>query len=92
MTCWKWFGSVLKEAGVEVTDKNQKKVDDVIHHYIGVSSTRGGVSRKTSFSFLVWVASFLFQSLGIDSYDARAGNTQALTSCGILLAVRVLSS
>jgi hypothetical protein len=35
MTCWKWFGSGLKEAGVEVTDKNQKKVDDSIHHYVG---------------------------------------------------------
>jgi predicted Fe-Mo cluster-binding NifX family protein len=44
MTCWKWFGSVLKEAGVEVTDKNQKKVDDLIHHYIGEQSSYGRCS------------------------------------------------
>lgn len=44
MTCWKWFGSVLKEAGVEVTDKNQKKVNDLIHHYIGEQSSYGRCS------------------------------------------------
>jgi predicted Fe-Mo cluster-binding NifX family protein len=44
MTCWKWFGGVLKEAGVEVTDKNQKKVDDLIHHYIGEQSSYGRCS------------------------------------------------
>jgi hypothetical protein len=44
MTCWKWFGSVLKEAGVEVTDKNQKKVDDLIHHYVGEQSSYGRCS------------------------------------------------
>jgi len=44
MTCWKWFGSVLKEAGVEVTDKNQKKVDDLIHHYVGEQPSYGRCS------------------------------------------------
>jgi predicted Fe-Mo cluster-binding NifX family protein len=44
MTCWKWFGGVLKEAGVEITSKNQKKVDDVIHHYIGEQSSYGRCS------------------------------------------------
>ncbi len=44
MTCWKWFGSVLKEAGVEVTNKNQKKVDDLIHHYVGEQSSYGRCS------------------------------------------------
>ena len=44
MTCWKWFGSGLKEAGVEVTDKNQKKVDDLIHHYVGEQSSYGRCS------------------------------------------------
>jgi predicted Fe-Mo cluster-binding NifX family protein len=44
MTCWKWFGSVLKEAGVEVTDKNKEKVDAVIHKYIGEQSSYGRCS------------------------------------------------
>ena len=44
MTCWKWFGRVLKEAGVEVTSKNQKKVDDLIHHYVGEQSSYGRCS------------------------------------------------
>ena len=34
MGCWKWFNSVLKEAEVEVTDKNKEKVDGIIHKYI----------------------------------------------------------
>jgi predicted Fe-Mo cluster-binding NifX family protein len=34
MTCWKWFNGVLKEAGVKVTAKNEKKIDEVIHKYI----------------------------------------------------------
>lgn len=41
MTCWKWFGSVLKEAGVEATDKNKEKIDAVIHKYIGEQSSYG---------------------------------------------------
>jgi hypothetical protein len=44
MTCWKWFNGVLKEAGVEVTTKNEKKVDDVIHKYIGEQSSYGHCS------------------------------------------------
>jgi hypothetical protein len=44
MTCWKWFGSVLKEAGVEVTDKNKEKIDAVIHKYIGEQSSYGRCS------------------------------------------------
>jgi predicted Fe-Mo cluster-binding NifX family protein len=44
MTCWKWFGTVLKEAGVEVTSKNQKKVDEVIHKYVGEQSSFGRCS------------------------------------------------
>lgn len=35
MGCWRWFGGVLKEAGVTVTPKNRAKVDKVIHQYIG---------------------------------------------------------
>jgi ABC-type iron transport system FetAB ATPase subunit len=44
MACWKWFNSVLDEAGVVVTDKNKKKVDEVIHHYIGEQSSYGRCS------------------------------------------------
>jgi hypothetical protein len=44
MTCWKWFNSVLKEAEVEVTPKNEKKVDDVIHKYVGEQSSYGHCS------------------------------------------------
>ena len=44
MTCWKWFNNVLKEAGVEATAKNEKKIDDVIHKYVGEQSTYGRCS------------------------------------------------
>jgi predicted Fe-Mo cluster-binding NifX family protein len=44
MTCWKWFNGVLKEAGVEVTAKNEKKIDEVIHKYIGEQSSYGRCS------------------------------------------------
>jgi hypothetical protein len=44
MTCWKWFGSVLKEAGVEVNDSNKEEIDAVIHKYIGAQSSYGHCS------------------------------------------------
>jgi len=44
MTCWKWFNGMLKEAGVEVTDKNKEKIDHVIHEYIGEQSNYGRCS------------------------------------------------
>ena len=44
MTCWKWFGSVLKEAGIEANDKNEEKIDAVIHKYIGEQSSYGRCS------------------------------------------------
>jgi hypothetical protein len=44
MTCWKWFGSVLKEAGVEANDSNKEKIDAVIHKYIGEKSSYGRCS------------------------------------------------
>ena len=44
MGCWKWFNGVLKEAGLEVTDKNKEKVDEVIHRYIGEQSSYGRCS------------------------------------------------
>jgi hypothetical protein len=42
--CWKWFNSVLKEAEVNVTDKNKGKIDEVIHNYIGEQSSYGRCS------------------------------------------------
>ena len=42
--CWKWFNSVLKEAEVQVTDKNKAKIDDIIHKYIGEQSSYGRCS------------------------------------------------
>lgn len=44
MGCWKWFNSVLKEAGIEVTDDNRKRVDEVIHQYIGEQANYGRCS------------------------------------------------
>jgi hypothetical protein len=44
MGCWKWFNNVLKEAKVEVTDKNKEKIDKVIHQYIGEQSSYGRCS------------------------------------------------
>ena len=44
MTCWKWFGSVLKEAGVEDNDKNKEKIDTIVHKYIGEQSSYGRCS------------------------------------------------
>ena len=44
MGCWRWFNTVLKEAGIEVTDENREKVDEVIHQYIGEQSSYGRCS------------------------------------------------
>ena len=44
MGCWRWFNGVLKEAGVEVTDANREKVDEIIHQYIGEQSRYGRCS------------------------------------------------
>lgn len=38
MGCWRWFKGVLKEAGIEVNDKNKDKIDEVIHEVISESS------------------------------------------------------
>ncbi len=38
MGCWRWFNSVLKEAGIKVTDENSEKIDEVIHEYIGAKA------------------------------------------------------
>jgi predicted Fe-Mo cluster-binding NifX family protein len=48
MGCWKWFNDVLKEAGVEVTDKNKMKIDDVIHQYISEQASYGRCSPNWS--------------------------------------------
>ena len=44
MTCWKWFGSLLKEAGVQANDNNKEEIDAVIHKYIGEQSSYGRCS------------------------------------------------
>jgi predicted Fe-Mo cluster-binding NifX family protein len=44
MACWKWFNSILKEAGIEVTDKNKEKIDRVIHQYISEQASYGRCS------------------------------------------------
>lgn len=48
MGCWKWFNSVLKEAGVEATDANKEKIDAVIHKYIGEQASYGRCSSNWS--------------------------------------------
>ena len=44
MTCWKWFGPLLKEAGVEANTENKDKIEAVIHKYIGEQSMYGRCS------------------------------------------------
>ncbi len=44
MACWKWFNGVLKDAGIEITDENKEKVDDLIHNYIGEQARYGRCS------------------------------------------------
>lgn len=44
MGCWKWFGGVLKEAGVKVNKENEEEVEDIIHKYIGEQSAYGRCS------------------------------------------------
>jgi hypothetical protein len=44
LTCWKWFGTLLTEAKVQVTDANKEKIDAVIHKYIGEQSSYGRCS------------------------------------------------
>ncbi len=44
LTCWKWFGTLLKEAGIEANDQNKEKIDEVIHKYIGQQSRLGKCS------------------------------------------------
>lgn len=44
MGCWRWFNSLLTEAGLEVTDENREKIDDIIHRFIGEKSSYGRCS------------------------------------------------
>jgi len=48
MGCWKWFNNVLKEAEIEVTDKNKEKIDEVIHKYISEQASYGRCSPNWS--------------------------------------------
>lgn len=38
MGCWRWFKGILEEAGVEVTDENREKIEEVIHEVVGETS------------------------------------------------------
>jgi ABC-type iron transport system FetAB ATPase subunit len=44
MTCWKWFGTLMKEAGLELKENNKEKIDAIIHKYIGEQSSYGHCS------------------------------------------------
>lgn len=44
MTCWKWFGTLLKEADVQANPESQEAIDGVIHKYIGEQSKMGKCS------------------------------------------------
>jgi hypothetical protein len=48
VACWKWFNGVLKEAGVEVTDANKAKIDEVIHKYVNEQISYGRCSPNWS--------------------------------------------
>jgi len=48
MGCWKWFNNILKEAGVEATDKNKGKIDEMVHHYISEQASYGRCSPQWS--------------------------------------------
>jgi hypothetical protein len=37
---------MLKEAGIEVTDKNRDKIDKIIHRYVGEQSRYGHCSAQ----------------------------------------------
>jgi hypothetical protein len=44
MGCWRLFSGLQSEAGLEVTDENREKIDDVIHKFIGEQSNYGRCS------------------------------------------------
>jgi len=44
MGCWEWFDSILKEAGIEVTDENRDEIDEIIHQFIGEQAKYGHCS------------------------------------------------
>ncbi|WP_019177564.1 hypothetical protein [Methanomassiliicoccus luminyensis] len=44
MSCWKWFNTVLDEAGVEVTEENRERIDKVIQDYVENNSSVGRCS------------------------------------------------
>lgn len=44
MACWKWFNTMLEEAGVEVTEENRERIDQVIHDFVSDRSSYGRCS------------------------------------------------
>jgi hypothetical protein len=41
MPCWKWFNVILEKAGVEVTEENRERIDEVLHQYVNERSSMG---------------------------------------------------
>lgn len=48
MSCWKWFNTVLDEAGVEVNEENKNRIDMVIQDYVENNSRNGRCSAVLS--------------------------------------------
>ncbi len=44
MSCWKWFNQVLEEAGVELTEENKDRIDQVFHSYLEEDARYGKCS------------------------------------------------
>ncbi len=44
MACWKWFGALIKETGIEVRDDNQEKIDSIVHKYLNKQISYGRCS------------------------------------------------
>ena len=46
MGCFKWFDSLLREAGIEVTEENIDEVNSVIHEYLSKQANYGHCSAE----------------------------------------------
>lgn len=48
LSCWKWFNQVLEEAGVEITEENKDRIDNVFHEYLNEEIRYGKCSSNWS--------------------------------------------
>ena len=46
MGCFKWFDSLLREAGIEVTDENIAEINNVIHQFLNKQANYGDCSAE----------------------------------------------